>query len=331
MSSQHSGGDMIDASAYSVDELREAVFEGRGRLARPLALALLSRKNYPGKVADFQKILLNEDEQPRLRAIAASGLGEVQTPASLRALERGLESRENVTLRAVTKALANVGGKKHVETLEALTRNPGPVGKDAQRALDVLTQRLKLPAPKGRADVESMPVQAIEKPTPIRVRVAAAGDVAKAIKALPTRKLAKRGAVSLSCRGRQLVFVFDDASLRAGVGMIKRGGEVGIVAEPPGIESVDWSARYRVSVEPQDETTFRIVVTTPDGRPVLAGHGKQQDREATFELAASDVPGALPVEIRGRFDGQKLTFDQARAGVRRRASRTPPTEDSALR
>ncbi len=93
MSSQHSGGDMIDASAYSVDELREAVFEGRGRVARPLALALLSRKNYPGKVADFQKILLDEDEQPRLRAIAASGLGEVQTPASLRALERGLDSR----------------------------------------------------------------------------------------------------------------------------------------------------------------------------------------------------------------------------------------------
>src|SRR3982751_4625249 len=143
MSSQHSG-DMIDAGAYSVDELREAVFEGRGRVSRPLALALLSRKEYPNKVADLQKVLVDEAEQPRVRALAASALGQIQTPASLRALERGLESRENVTLRAVTKALANVGGRKHVERLEALARNPGPVGKDAQRALNVLTQRLKV-------------------------------------------------------------------------------------------------------------------------------------------------------------------------------------------
>jgi hypothetical protein len=45
-----------------------------------------------------------------------------------------------------------------------------------------------------------------------------------------------------------------------------------------------------------------------------------------FELAAADVPGALPVEIRGRFDGEKVTFDQARSAVRRRASRNPTRE-----
>ena len=33
--------DVINADAYSVDELREATFEGQGRLSRPLALALL--------------------------------------------------------------------------------------------------------------------------------------------------------------------------------------------------------------------------------------------------------------------------------------------------
>lgn len=325
MSSQHSG-DMIEAGAYSVDELREAVFEGRGRVARPLALALLTRKDYPDKVADLQKLLLDEAEQPRLRALAASALGQIQTPASLRALERGLESRETVTVRGVTKALANVGGRKHVEALEALARNPGPVGRDAQRALTVLTQRLKLAPPSERDEIRTVPVQATGKPTPIRVRAAAAADVANAIKTLPTRKLARRGAVSLECQGRRLVFVFDEASLRQGIRMFERGGEVGIVAEPPGIEAVEWSARYRVSVEPQEPGTFGVVVTTQDGRPVLAGRGKRQDGEATFELAAADVPGALPVEIRGRFDGEKLTFDEARAGVRRRPSRTPPAE-----
>jgi hypothetical protein len=122
------------------------------------------------------------------------------------------------------------------------------------------------------------------------------------------------------------VFVFDEASLGQGIGMFKKGGEVGIVAEPPGVEGMKWSARYRVAVEPQQGGAFRVVVTTQDGRPVLAGRGKAEGREATFELGAADVPGALPVEIRGRFDGRKVTFDQARSAVRRRPSRNPAQE-----
>src|ERR1044072_8106106 len=63
-------GDMIDGRAYSVDELRRAVFQGRGELSRPLALGLLARKEYPKKVADLQQILVDEKEQARLRAVA---------------------------------------------------------------------------------------------------------------------------------------------------------------------------------------------------------------------------------------------------------------------
>lgn len=321
-----SSGDRIDASAYSVDELREAVFGGRGRVARPLALALLSLKEYPTKVADLQKILVDEREQPRLRALAASGLGQIPSPASQRALERGLESNESVTLRAVAKALAEVGGKKHVGALQALAKNPGPVGRDARQAVSVLTERLKLSPPKGRSDLETMPVQATGKPTKIKVATPKPGEVANALKAFPTRKLARRGAVSMSCQGRQLVFVFDDASLRQGAGMFKRGGEVGIVAEPPGVEGIEWSPRYRVVVEPGARGTFRVLVTTQNGRPVLAGQGKQEGEGATFELAAADAPGALPVEIRGRFEGGKLAIDQARSALRRRPSGTPSEE-----
>ena len=322
MGSQHSG-DMVEADAYSVDELREAVFEGRGRVSRPLALALLGRKEYPRKVADLERVLADEAEQPRLRALAATELGQIQTRASVRALERGLESRESVTLRGVVKALGNAGGRKHVASLQELAREPGPVGADAQRALLVLSARLGPGAGASQDAVQTVPVLATGKPTAIRVSAAKAGDVASAIKTLPTRKLSRRGAVSLECQGRQFVFVFDEASLDKGIDMVKRGSEVGIVAEPPGIEASEWSARYRVFVEPRQGGAFQVVVTTQDGRPVLAGPGKRGDQAATFELAASDVPGALPVEIRGRFDGQKLTFEEARCGLRRGPSRSP--------
>jgi HEAT repeats len=326
MNSQHAG-DMIEADAYSVEELREALFEGRGRVARPLALALLSRKNYPDKVADFKRLLIDEAEQPRLRALAATGLGQISTPASLRALERGLESRDNVTLRAVTKALASVGTRKHVATLESLASDPGPIGRDAQRALDVLIRRLNLTR-QTDAEMTTLPLRATGDLAPIRIRAATAGDVANVIKALPGRKLARRGAVSMDCQGRHLVFVFNEASLGQGLDMFNRGGEVGIVAEPPTVEGVEWSARYRVTVLAEPEA-FRVMVDTVDGRPVLLGRGTRERGGASFELAALDMPGAVPVEIRGRFEGEKVRVEQALSGVRRRSSPPPNAEADA--
>ena len=245
---------MIDAGYLSVEELREAVFEGRGRVARPLALALLERKDYPTKAADLQKILVDEREQPRLRAMAATGLGRMGTPASVRALEKGLETGETVTLRAVATALAGAGGRKHEEALARLAEKPDPVGRDAGRALGLLRQRLGRAAPPPARGTRTVAVQATGKPTAIRVGAAAAGDAAKATKVLAGRKLARAGAMSLTCQGRQLVFVFDEPSLRRGLDALTRAGEVGVVAEPPGVEGSEWSARYHVAVEPQERS-----------------------------------------------------------------------------
>ena len=319
-------GDMIDARAYSVDDLRAAVFEGRGDLSRPLALGLLSRKEYPKKVADLQQILVDEKEQPRLRAMAAQGLGEVSTAASQRALEAGIKSKEPLTQRASAKALAQVGTEKHLSALRSLAKSPGPVGRDAALAVESLTRRVK-PPKRARGDlVEPMAVSATGKPARIKVEAAKAGDVAAAIKAMPGRKLARRGAVAMTCQGRRMVFAFDEAPLKRGTKMIETGGEIGLVAEPPGVESTVWSPRYRVHVEPEGRGAFRIVVTTHDGKPVLAGRGTQEEGKATFAIGAADAPGALPVELRGSFDGKSVSFDVARSALRRRPTGGPTLE-----
>ena len=319
-------GDMIDARVYSVDELRAAVFEGLGSLSRPLALGLLARKDYPKKVADLQRILVDENEQPRLRAMAASGLGDVPTAASQRALEVGLKSKDPVTLRAVAKALGDVGGEKHVKALRSLAKSAGPVGRDAGLALESLSLRLNLTRRGGAALPESMPVAATGMPTRIKVEAAKAADVTAALKALPGRKLARSAAVAMTCQGRRLVFAFDEVALKRGAKMIEAGGEVGIVAEPPGVESTAWSARYLVHVEPEARGAFRVLVTTPEGRPVFAGRGTQEGGKATFQIGAADAPGALPVELGGTFDGKTLTFDVARSALRRRPSPQPTLE-----
>src|SRR5918995_7414890 len=135
--------DMIDADAYSVDELREATFEGRGQLSRPLALALLGRKSYPRKVQDLERLLTNEQEVPRLRAMSAQQLGEMGGPDATRVLERGLDTRQDVTLRSVALALGKTGSREHLSRLESLTQRPDPIGREAERALDILANRLQ--------------------------------------------------------------------------------------------------------------------------------------------------------------------------------------------
>ena len=69
--------DVINAEQYSVEELREVVFGNSDRLPKVLALTLLGRKDYPNKLADFQRVL--EDESvargPRLSSTTAEHHG----------------------------------------------------------------------------------------------------------------------------------------------------------------------------------------------------------------------------------------------------------------
>jgi hypothetical protein len=315
---------MIDADAYSVEELREATFEGQGRLSRPLALALLGRKIYPQKVQDLERLLTNEQEMPRLRAMSAQFLGETGGPDATRALERGLGTRQGVALRAVALALGNTGSREHVPRLEALAQRADPVGPAARRALGILANRLQV-AGTGRVPPES-PVPSLglgEGATGIDVGAPSEGDLTEAIRGVPSRQLTRESALSLRCQGRDLLFLFVEDSLQRGLGLFGSQAEVGVVVERRKVEGTGYEQKYRVVVEPRPNRAFDVVVTTHDGRPILRGQGQARGEEARYRLGAIDAPGALPVEINGRFDGQRLTIEEATSGVRRRPARNP--------
>ena len=127
----------------------------------------------------------------------------------------------------------------------------------------------------------------------------------------------------MECQGRQLIFVFDEEALERGIGLLKNRQEVGLVAEPRQVEGTGWEPRYPASIEPTAQDAFRVLVTTCNGRLVLAGAGQVGGQEAIFHLTAADMPGALPVDIRGRFDGQRLTFERALSTVRRQPAKQP--------
>jgi hypothetical protein len=316
--------DMIDAGEYSVDELREAAFERRGQLSRPLALALLGRKNYPQKVQDLERLLTNEQEMPRLRAMSAQFLGEIGGPEATQVLERGLDTRQEVALRAVALALGKTGSREHLSPLESLTQRPDPVGREAQRALDILVKRLQGAGterviPEGPA----LSLEQGEEATAIDVGAPSEEDLEEAFRGVPSRGLSRESALSLRCQGRHLIFLFAEDSAQRGVDLFVTQGEVGVVVEERKVEGMGWEERYRVVVEPRPNHVFSVVVTTHDARPILRGDGQIRGQEAHFQLGSIDAPGALPIEIRGRFDGRGLSIEEARSSRRRRPAKTP--------
>jgi HEAT repeat protein len=133
--------DFIEADRYSVRDLRDGVFRGKGSLSRPLALSLLRSKEYPRKVQDLEHLLTDENEEPRIRNLAAQILGEMGTPKAIDALERGLGSKEELTLRGVIKGLTTAGRSDAVPALRRLARRKGPVGEAAAGAANLLSHR----------------------------------------------------------------------------------------------------------------------------------------------------------------------------------------------
>jgi len=314
--------DLVHAGDYTVEELREAAFGAGGRVSRPLAVGLLSRKEYPEKVRDFGKLLADEREVPRLRMVAAQALAEVGTAPAVRALERGLEAKNGVALRGVAEALARVGAQRHVAPLQALAKHPGPVGKAAARSVDVLLARVG--APRRVAPPAAPPLRPERaQVAPIEVVAVPAREAAAAAAAVRGRKLARAGATAFHCRGRQLMFLFGEDALKRGVAAVGKRGEIGVLTEARTVESEGWEQRYRVLVDPATRGAFNVLVTTEDGRPVLRGTGRLSGKAATYELTAVDSPGAIRLEVRGSFDGRRLKIEQARSGTRARPAKPP--------
>jgi len=220
MTSDRRDGDMIDGRRYSVAQLRAAVFKGGGKLARPLALALLGRKNYAQKLADLRKLMLNEKEAPRLRNMAAQFLGQMGTPAALKALERGLAVKDELTLRGVLHGLGLAGTDKTRRALEPLKRRKGIVGRTAERAEQQLAHRTATSARAARAATPPALLRVGREPTLlIEVKPARGRPVSEALGALAKAGkiagLVADGAASLRCGDRDMLFLFTRAAADA--------------------------------------------------------------------------------------------------------------------
>ncbi|MGH9163819.1 MAG: HEAT repeat domain-containing protein [Vicinamibacteraceae bacterium] len=326
--------DYIDPGRYEVDKLRRVVFELEGDaeregLSRVMALHLLGHKDYPGKMRDLKRLLVNEAELPRLRQSAAILLGRVGTRAAATALENATSVKNDLARRGVVEGLAIAGREGSLEALAALAKDGGVVGRAVARTTRLLRHRLRAKGSGLRPDAAASTLKLRRNRTvPIQAKAARGKRVETAIAQIvarhPALTLSDQNALAFDCQGRELLFIFDRAVVDEGQEVLLRAkAQAGVVAEHTTIEGDVWEPKYHVLTEPRPGGTVAITACSSRGVVHLAGAGRAIQRGMAFTLVSIARPGAVAVEVTGVFADGRLTITRARSERTRSAALEP--------
>ena len=322
------GDDATWPERYSLEHLRAAALRGEGELARPLALALLSRVDYAQKVRDMTRVLMNDAENPRLRGMAATVLSQVGTRAAVNALERALTIDDDVALRSVLQGLSLTGTEASRQAVQGLSRRRGVVGTAVRNAGVLLRHRLGASGAAVARPERTLRVSpTIAVPITVRAatRTRAVQAVEQVMSDVPSLRLSAANAVAVRCLDRDLLFVFAADVVERGLArLVAAKAEAGVVLLRRVLEGSGWEVKHHVLTTPERDGTLRITVTSTRGRALYSGMATITGERATFVLRAVDTRGVAAIDLRGAFERGRLSFTEALTdpGIRRRA-RTP--------
>ena len=282
----------VDPSEYSLEELYDILAGRSQRLPPVVALSLLRRKDYPEerKVADLQRILLDEQAASRLRTAAAVELGRLGTPAAQNALRRASQRKDEALRRSV-----QIGERE-------LTRLHGRTLPPRQERREIL------PGLQAAMASQPGPILAVdaEQARPIERRKTEPATAERIVADLnaetPGLALAADITYTLRCAGRTLAFVAtqDVAGLLRAEEPPAEPLVVGVVAIRETVETGKWSAHYFLLAgrgEKGGGADLRLLTTT--GRVVMTGMATLADGRAEFALRSVVGPGNTPAEVSG--------------------------------
>jgi hypothetical protein len=331
--------DMFGGQPLGVEELRRIAFGGQvnERVPREVALGLLGRKDYPDKIADFERVLADDAEAPSVRSAAAVELGRVGSDEALEALVRHSDVRHDLVARGVLNGLRQINSPRSLEVIARRTgERRGAAPRSALARSEKWTEALlafrqgvvgfDISLPKRHRFVQVDPGRAQE----IRVAPAAPETLIKSLQELSANPFgiepSRERAVEMRCGDRELVFLFNRELVEQdGLRLFERKAVAGIVAVRYTVEGGAYSTKYGVLVQPSKSDELKILVTTTKGAVVLSGAGRLSGGEVKFKLKAVDRPGVVAIEIEGAYTADGLRFERAVSELhRRRPQLVPP-------
>jgi hypothetical protein len=291
--------DMVEAKDYTVKQLRQVIFGDSQLLPRNLAVMLLERKRYDGKLDDMRRVLDDEQQDTRTRVAAATALGRLGTPTARQALRLKMDTPDDFLRRGIHQALDRI----------ASAGSPEEAGKTGEPTRS--TYELPFPTQDQFTPVD--PSQARTVPTEPGPTRGMATMVKQVGQFTPGLRLSRENAMSLRCGGQDLAILL----AREKTGPItpeeltRRKAVLGVVAVYFGLESKAWSPKYTILTQPgagQDEVQVFLAKTR--GRIAFAGTAQVKDQMAAFIIRALPAPGALPAEISGVYEAGALHIER---------------------
>ncbi|GEM_PF-3026589 len=302
------------------------------RFPRQAALSLYRRSGAEDRVEIFHRLLVDEEENPRIRYLAATNLWLLGSEKAGNALkDAGQQARDAKTLTAIVKGLGRIGDQEALEVVSRIKRDAGGLlARQAGFAEILLAHRFGL---EGHDLPMPEKFQALPRRGTVKVR---AGEPDEQEKKLCLETLAadpygiplsSSSQVCIDCAGQRWMLVLNSTFDKRG-GMERLAGKkalFGILATK-NPETERYSGAFLIFTSPVKRNgRVYIILTRPGGEPCFAGTARAEGRdEAKFTIRSVEWPGVFPMKAEGHFrrDG-RFELRSVTAGTRTTSKRQP--------
>jgi HEAT repeats len=301
-----------------LDQLRSIASGSQPSPYRARAMDALVMAATPDVSQVLGDILGNSDEDPAVRAAAATQLTRTGRPEVEDLLLRGLPTATDLVVRVkIAGALARVGSPFALSELDRLADDPEPaVSRLAAFSRSVIAYRAGLsghevpvPAPDDFLEVDA------ETSEPLVVGPAGAAETRATLADLGNDTfgldLSRRVGLRIECGLTRLFMTFSEEFARRGVaGLLRQPMLPGLIAQRAPSDG-SYSVRMVLLAGPQDDGGFHIAVHRTDGSQMLFGSGATDAEGGSFELRSVKGRGSLAAVLRGRIQSSEIVFTEA--------------------
>jgi hypothetical protein len=301
--------DFIQATAFSLEELRAALQPGHGKISPALAVSLLGVRDYPERLEDLSKALTTPEVPLQARIAAASALGRLRTPAAREMLQKQASTPHTALKRAIGKALG--------EELPAPVKRASPPSSAPAAA--------KAESPAGRA-----------KPEPPVVRAPEAEDLAelaaeRLTENFPSVQAAGKAQLAIECDGQKmLVFRRQEAGEPITLSTLRQTRKVvAVCAMRFDYHRPNFIPRFLLEMGPgpsAGELEVRLVFARR--RTVVAqANGKISGESVGFLLKSGPGPGYPAFELDGAWTNGNVVLNRITTFAEQAPKALPPRRD----
>jgi HEAT repeats len=303
-------------TAADLDQLRSIASGSQPSLYRARAIDALVLAAAPDAPQLLGEILGNPDEDPAVRAAAATQLARTARPEAEDLLLRGLATATNLIVRVkILGALARVGSPFSLSELDPLTRDPEPaVSRVAAFSRSVIAYRAGLsghqvPVPDDFLEVDP------KASAPLVVGRAGVEETRATLADLGNDTfgldLSGRVGLRIDCGLTRLFLLLSEEFSRRGLaGLLRQPMLPGLIAQRAPSDG-SYSVRMVLLAGPEEDKGFHVAVHRTDGGQLLFGSGAVDEEGGTFELRSVQGQGRLAALLRGRVQGSEIIFTEA--------------------